>query len=280
MYKLGWFSTGRGSGSRSLLQAIQESINLDEIDAEIAFVFCSREPGETEATDTFLKMVNDYQIPLVCFSYQKFKAKLCRLSAGNDEILPQWRLDYDRKVMARLQGFHPNLCVLAGYMLIVGKEMCQRYDMVNLHPATPWGPTGTWREIIWHLIENNAQETGVMMHLVTPNLDRGPPVTYCTFPIRGSQFDKYWDEISTKSITKIKQSQGENNALFKRIREFGFAREIPLIKSTVKVFSQGKVKVASNEKITEADGRLIKGYDLTSEINELLKDDYRNKLHS
>ncbi|GAH59253.1 unnamed protein product, partial [marine sediment metagenome] len=43
----------------------------------------------------------------------------------------------------------------------------QRYNMVNLHPAAPGGPTGTWQEVIWQLIENKAEETGVMMHLVT-----------------------------------------------------------------------------------------------------------------
>jgi phosphoribosylglycinamide formyltransferase-1 len=46
--------------------------------------------------------------------------------------------------------------------------------MINLHPAAPGGPTGTWQEVIWQLIEGRAVETGVMMHLVTPELDRGP----------------------------------------------------------------------------------------------------------
>ena len=75
MYQLGWFSTGRGKGSRGLLRAVQDSIKSGEIEAEIAFVFCSREAGESEATDMFLKMVEDYHIPLICFSYQKFKAR-------------------------------------------------------------------------------------------------------------------------------------------------------------------------------------------------------------
>ena len=59
--------------------------------------------------------------------------------------------------MNRLQGFHPDLCVLAGYMLIVGEEMCQRYNMINLHPAAPGGPTGTWQEVIWQLIDSKAR---------------------------------------------------------------------------------------------------------------------------
>jgi len=272
MYKLGWFSTGRGAGSRGLLQAMQDSISSGEIEAEIAFAFCNREPGESEATDIFLKMIEDYHIPLVCFSYQKFKAKIGRFAAGQEETLPQWRLDYDREVMTRLEKFHPDLCVLAGYMLIVGREMCRKYDMINLHPAAPWGPAGTWQEVIWQLIEDDAQETGVMMHLVTPELDQGPSVSYCTFPLRGKPFDKYWAEARRQSLEKIKESQGVNNPLFKRIREHGFAREIPLIKSTVKAFSQGKIKITADKKIADAGGRIIDGYNLTAEINKVVKD--------
>ncbi|MFC1915028.1 phosphoribosylglycinamide formyltransferase [Chloroflexota bacterium] len=272
MYRLGWFSTGRGTGSRGLLQAMQGSIESGDIEAEIEFVFCSREPGETEATDIFLKMVEDYHIPLVSFSYQNFKARINRPDNDREEALPLWRLDYDREVMARLKSFQPDLCVLAGYMLVVGKEMCQKYDMINLHPAAPWGPAGTWREVIWQLIESNARETGVMMHLVTPELDKGPPVTYCTFPIRGISFDKYWDKISGQPLDEIKRAQGENNPLFKRIREYGFAREVPLIKATVKAFSKGKIRITADKKIIAADGKTIDGYNLTDEINELLKD--------
>ncbi|GAH86362.1 unnamed protein product, partial [marine sediment metagenome] len=43
-YKLGWFSTGRDKAARDLLTVAQRSIALGEIEAEIAFVFCNREP--------------------------------------------------------------------------------------------------------------------------------------------------------------------------------------------------------------------------------------------
>lgn len=271
MYQLGWFSTGRGKGSRGLLKAVQESIESGEIEAEIAFVFCSREYGETEATDIFLRMVEDYHIPLVTFSYRKYKAKV--QASGDVEKGPfsAWRLDYDREIMARLQGFHPDLCVLAGYMLIVGPEMCQKYDMLNLHPAAPGGPTGTWQEVIWQLMANEARETGAMMHLVTPELDKGPVVTYCTFPIRGEPFDKYWEEIKGKPLTQIKQEQGEDNDLFKLIRQHGVARELPLIITTIQAFSQDKVKITADKRIIDAEGRPIKRYNLTEEIDKKVR---------
>ena len=269
MYQLGWFSTGRDKAARDLLEAACSCIKEGEIKAEIAFVFCSREYGETEATDTFLKMVEDYHIPLVTFSYQKFKSKIDMSDTGQQEALPPWRLDYDREVMARLQDFHPDLCVLAGYMLIVGKEMCQKYNMINLHPAAPDGPKGTWQEVIWQLIESEAKETGAMMHLVTPELDEGPPVTYCSFPIRGEPFDKYWEEIQ-KLSPDSPERHSEELPLFKLIRQHGLAREFPLIISTIKAFSQGKVKVVAG-RIVDADGKPIKGYNLTEEINKAVK---------
>jgi len=270
IYQLGWFSTGRDKAARDLLATVQSSIKWGEIEAEIAFVFCNREPDESGESDLFIKLVEDYHIPLICFSYQKFKAKKGMPNINQEGALPLWRLEYDREVMTRLQGFHPDLCVLAGYMLIVGGEMCQRYNMINLHPAAPDGPTGTWQEVIWQLIDNKTEETGVMMHLVTPQLDKGPPVTYCTFPIRGNLFDRYWQEIETLPVNSPKR-HNEENPLFKLIRKYGLAREFPLIVSTVKAFSQGKIRISLEKQVVDSEGKPINGYNLTDEINELVK---------
>ena len=73
-YKIGWFSTGRGRVPKRCLKTTQDAIKAGELDAEIEFVYCSRERGETEPTDQYLDMVKDYGIPLVSFSYQKYRA--------------------------------------------------------------------------------------------------------------------------------------------------------------------------------------------------------------
>lgn len=258
--KLGWFSTGRDKAARDLLTVVQRGIALGEIQAEIAFVFCNREPGESKQSDFFHRLVKSYGLPLESFSSGNFKA-----ARGEG-----WRLDYDREVMKRLKEFDANLCVLAGYMLIVGEEMCHSYNMINLHPAAPGGPKGSWQEVTWQLIESKARKTGVMMHLVTPELDEGPLVAYGTFSIRGEPFDKYWAEIEGQPVDEIKKTQGENNRLFKLIRKHGLAREFPLIISTLKAFSRGKVRIKKG-KVVGADGRAIKGYNLTKEIDKALK---------
>jgi phosphoribosylglycinamide formyltransferase-1 len=268
MYKLGWFSTGRDKAARDLLTAVNSSIKLGDIKAEIAFVFCNREPSESQESNLFLKLVEDYHIPLICFSYRKFEVMKGASITEQEGTFPLWRLDYDREVMNRLQDFHSDLCVLAGYMLIVGEEMCHRYSMINLHPATPGGPKGTWQEVIWQLIDNKAHETGVMMHLVTPELDEGPPVTYCTFSIRGKPFDRYWEEIKEHPLEEIITKHGESYPLFKLIRQHSLAREFPLIISTLKAFSQGKINITADKKVVDSEGKPIKGYNLTDEINE------------
>ena len=270
MYRIGWFSTGRGEGSRGLLRAVQSAIASGEIKAKLDFVFCSREAGETEATDRFLKMAADYGIPLVSFSYRHFKAGRADHDARGE--LAAWRLEYDRAVMQRLKGFNPDLCVLAGYMLIVGPEMCRKYDMINLHPAAPGGPAGTWPEVIWQLIAQEATATGAMMHLVIPELDQGPPATYCTFPIRGEPFDRYWAEIKGRPIDEIKRKEGANNPLFRAIRQYGYIRELPLITTTIKAFSRGRVSITAEKQVVDSRGRAITGYDLTAEINEAVQD--------
>ncbi|MFQ5925381.1 MAG: phosphoribosylglycinamide formyltransferase, partial [Dehalococcoidia bacterium] len=232
-YKIGWFSTGRDAAARQLLRAVWRSISKGEIKAEICFVFSNRQQGEKRESDLLFKLVHSYQIPLICLSSKRFKE-------GFGE---GWRPEFEKEAMRQLEGFHPDLCVLAGYMLIVGEELCHRYPMINLHPAAPGGPKGTWQEVLWRLIEEGAAETGTMMHLVTPQLDEGPPATYCTFPLRGEPFDRYWDEIKGRSVEEVKAEQGERNPLFRQIRKHGLAREFPLIIATLKAFSEGRVRI-------------------------------------
>ena len=267
VFSIGWFSTARGESSRKLLKSIVTSIQIGQLKARIEFVFCSREQGESDNTDVFLKEVQDYRLPLVCYSVKKFAGRYEQKVSVKDERLPEWRLEYDKQVMDRLTGYKTDICMLAGYMLIVGLEMCSRYNMINLHPALPDGPKGTWQEVIWTLIGQRAIESGIMMHLVTPELDRGPVITYCRFPIIGKEFDGLWGENSELSLSQIKAEQGENNPLFKAIRQAGFMRETPLIIHTLKAFSEGKIRITADKKLLDSNGLQIPGYDLTSEID-------------
>ena len=109
LHQIGWFSTGRDKAARDLLTAVSTGIKQGEIEAEIAFVFCSREPGESAESDLFIKLAEDYQIPLICLSYQRFKAREDTSATDHGRTLPSWRLGYDREVMSRLPDFIPDL---------------------------------------------------------------------------------------------------------------------------------------------------------------------------
>lgn len=270
MLAIGWFSTGRDEAARQLLRVVWERIQTGDIEGKIVFVFSNREPGESKESDLFFELVHSYHLPLICCSSKKFEAKADMAAAAKDETLPRWRLEYDREIMRRLQGFTSDLCVLAGYMLIVGEEMCHKYDMINLHPAAPGGPKGSWQEVTWALIENKAKESGVMMHLVTPKLDSGPVITYCAFPITGEPFDEHWHEVAKRPITELKKEQGENNALFRLIRQYGLAREFPLIVSTLRAFSRGEVRIEAG-RLFDSRGEPIVGYELTHEVNRVVQ---------
>ena len=250
MLNIAWFSTGRDEAARQLLQVVQESISTGAIKGEISLVFSNREPSESRESDLLFELVHNYGIPLMCFSYKKFKASI----EGQED----WRLKYDREVARRIVKFSPDLCVLAGYMLIIGEELCHKYNMINLHPAPPAGPTGSWQEVTWTLIESKAEEAGAMMHLVTPELDRGPVVSYCLFPIKGKPFDQYWQ-------------RNDKETLFKLIRQHELAREFPLIISTLKAMSQGEIAIR-NGKILDAQKNIIQGYNLTKKVNREIKE--------
>ena len=274
-YKIGWFSTGRGPGSRNLLKTILENIASGIINAKISFVFCSREEGEAEGSDLYLKMVKDQGLNLISFSSRKFKPEMRKQGKDDPNIMRQWRIEYDREIMSLLNHHSSDVNVLAGYMLIVGDEMCEKHNLINLHPASPDGPAGTWQEVIWKLIEDRANQSGVMIHLVTNELDKGPRITYCTFPLRDPFINPLWEKheqkLKSKSLNQITKEEGENNELFKEIRKRGVIRELPLIVQTLKIFSEGKIGIKDKHIIVNNQVQ-HQPYCLTEQIEAFVKD--------
>jgi len=275
VYKIGWFSTGRGPGSRNLLTTALKNIDDGIINARISFVFCSREQGEAEGSDLYLKTVKDHGLDLISFSSRTFKPEMRRKGKERPEMMRQWRIEYDREIMSRLQRYQSDINVLAGYMLIVGEEICEKYTMINLHPAAPDGPAGTWPEVIWELMEKRASQSGVMIHLVTKELDKGPPITFCTFPIRDPLIDPLWkmlaEKLKSKSVHQIMKEEGQHNQLFKEIRRRGVERELPLIVQTLKIFSEGKIRIKDKEILVNNKVQ-SNPYCLTEQIEAFIKD--------
>ena len=68
MLRVGWFSTGRGEGSRGLLNFIQNQIATGYLNARLQFIFSNRGRGEQPGSDAFQDLVNSLDLPLVTFS--------------------------------------------------------------------------------------------------------------------------------------------------------------------------------------------------------------------
>ncbi len=238
MLEVGWFSTGRGEGSMGLFEHVYGRMRSGEIDGRIQFVFSNREPGEGEGSDRFFERVRSYGLPLVTISSMKFRREVGGKFADHRE-------EYDRRVMDALQHFSPDVCALAGYMLITGGPMCRRYTMLNLHPALPGGAVGTWQNVIWDLIDTRASLTGSMVHLATEELDRGPVVAYCTLPIVGGPFDELWAQVEGKGAADLQAESGEELPLFKLIRQEGYRREPVLLGAALKAIADGRIVLRS-----------------------------------
>ena len=286
MMQLGWFSSGNDEMARELLQEVWRRQAREGLDLEVPFVFCNREPGESLGTkvgrerERFFAMVQGLGIDLITLSHVKVEPELRKrgLAATTDHSFPsptllEWRNVYGRRVIEAIEdrGHDPDVCLLAGYMLIWSEAECERFDAINLHPALPWGPAGTWQEVIWDLMDQGAGEQGAMMHLVTPQLDRGPPVAYFKFPITGGDWEPLWDHVRGLGVPAVKEEEGESNQLFRRIRGEGERRELPLIGITVRDLSTGRLRIIDKVPVTIGDHQAEGPADITDAIEKDIK---------
>ncbi len=268
--RIGWFATGRGQGSRNLLRAAMEAIESGGLDGRIEVVFCNRERGEYEPTDGFLDIVESYGLPLVTFSHRRFRREHGGPAPKQGEPLPRWRAEYDREVLRLLEPYSFEVGMLAGYMLIFTEEACRRIPLLNLHPAAPGGPVGMWQEVVWELIRQRAETSGNHIFRCTPELDRGPAVSYSLFPIRDRESEPLWREVEERPLDETIASQGEDNALFQAIRGRGAVREMPLVVETLRALADGALRVDCGS-VLDGEGRpLVKGMDLTEQVERAL----------
>jgi folate-dependent phosphoribosylglycinamide formyltransferase PurN len=100
-----------------------------------------------------------------------------------------------------------------------------------------------------------------MMHLVTPELDRGPVVSYCLFSLKNEPFAEYW-------------RRDDKNMLFQLIRQHELAREFPLITLTLQSLSRGEVSIKDGRAI-DTQGKSISGYNLSNKVDEEVRKNLR-----
>jgi phosphoribosylglycinamide formyltransferase-1 len=270
MFTFGWFSSGRDQAAIDLFKVVSDRLADGFIPGRMAYVFCDRAPGETAASDRFLAAVRDRGVPLVTVS----SAPLRALIRQRPPDLEAFREGFDATVMARLQAYAAEVAVLAGYMLIASPRLCRAFLCLNLHPAVPGGPKGTWQEVMWQVMAAGLKETGGMMHLATPELDQGPPVTYFRLPLTGPELEPLWADFTRKlkqhSLAQIQAREGEAEPLFAKIRQKELRREFPLILLTLKNLATGRLKL-SRDGVHTGGPLLPQGINLSEEVEEFLK---------
>ena len=236
--RIGWFTTANGPGSRGMFTAVLDAIRSSHLNAEFEFVFVSRERGQTAPTDSLLDLTEANNIETVTFSSQRFR---------RDNHGAPWsklREAYDNAVLSALDRFTPDVSVMAGYMLYA-PEISRRMLVINQHPALPGSTIGKWQDAVWDVIENNHDRHGAMMHIATPELDRGPVVTYCRFSVRGPEFQPLWKDSQRYDIGELISKGDENLPLFAAIREAGIKRERPLVVETLKTVAYGEIDLSA-----------------------------------
>ena len=228
---IAWFASAKGQSSRLLFNAACEAIRDGQLDAEIVCVVCNRERGQSHNTDAFLDDVEAAGVPTISRSSGAWRQAVGGAISDPAGELAPWRRDYDAWIREQLDAYQPEIAMLAGYMLVVSDVLCDSLPMLNLHPALPGGPIGTWQAVIHQLIRDRATRSGMLLQRVTTELDRGPTVTWCQYPIVGPDFDALWAEHGN--------TLDQETPLFRAIRSAGVARESLFILDSLQAIAAG-----------------------------------------
>jgi phosphoribosylglycinamide formyltransferase-1 len=269
MFTFGWFSSGRDQAAIDLFTAALDHMEKGFIPGRIAYVFCDRGIGESHASDAFLLTVKERGIPLITHSSMGLREIIKKHPSRAAEV----REAFDAFVIDLIKGYEAQVVVLAGYMLILSPLLCRTFLCLNLHPAVPGGPKGTWQEVMWQIMEEGQKEAGGMMHLVTPELDAGPPAAHFHFPLTGPAFEPLWSEFAkkrgSKGLAEIQKEEGEGEPLFAKIRAEELKREFPLILLTLKNLAEGTIRL-TREGAEVKGGIVPQGFDVTGQVEEYL----------
>ena len=149
------------SGSGSNLQALIDSITQDGNPARIAAVICNR-------ADAYgLVRAQNAGIPTRVLDHKQFDG----------------REAFDAALIEAIDGFDPQLVVLAGFMRILTPGFVQHYSgrLLNIHPSLlPAFPGLHTHE---RALEAGCRIAGCTIHFVTAELDCGPIIAQGVVPI-------------------------------------------------------------------------------------------------
>ncbi|KAJ2849665.1 phosphoribosylglycinamide formyltransferase [Coemansia brasiliensis] len=191
------------SGSGSNLQALINAEQQGKLGGHISLVVSNK-----KAAYGLVRAANA-SIPTTVRSLKQYK------DAGKS------REDYDRDLAEFIASHDPDLIVLAGWMHILSPAFIDRFPnkIINLHPALPGELDGA------HAIERAYDEfkagtrtrTGVMVHYVIPEVDKGSPILIEQVPCMDddsledleSRIHSVEHEILPKAVKHVLQSSAD-----------------------------------------------------------------------
>ncbi|MDE1999763.1 MAG: phosphoribosylglycinamide formyltransferase [Burkholderiales bacterium] len=149
--------SGRGSNMEAIVQACAQ----EKWGARIAAIVSNK------ATAAGLAFAAQHGIDTAVVDHKQFDS----------------REAFDAELARVIDGFQPNLVVLAGFMRILTEGFVRHYEgrLLNIHPSLlPAFPGLHTHE---RAIEAGCKLAGATVHLVTPELDHGPIVIQAAVPV-------------------------------------------------------------------------------------------------
>ncbi|MES2771112.1 MAG: phosphoribosylglycinamide formyltransferase [Pseudomonadota bacterium] len=149
--------SGRGSNLAALLAAVAAG----SLPARIAAVLSNR------ADAAGLAVAVAHGIPTVVLEHRQFPD----------------RASFDSALAEAIDGFAPDLVVLAGFMRILGSAFVQHYAgrMLNIHPSLL--PSFPGLDTHRRALEAGVRIHGCTVHFVDPLVDHGPIVMQAAVPV-------------------------------------------------------------------------------------------------
>jgi len=203
------------SGDRDALELAErihtavQSGNVPQ--ARLSAVVCNHIRGEDPESDDFLDWCDRQGLPAISVSSQKLRRSFPHT----------WREELGTRFRRLLSPYRADAHLLVGYMLWVDDVTAATLPLLNLHPALPGGPVGTWQQVIRAIQSQGASEHGATMQLIRPgqeNRDQGVSITFFRFPVTP---DMSFDDI----------------------RRAGFRREPTLLIETLKALARGELRL-------------------------------------
>ena len=167
--KIAVFASGNGSN----FQAIADSIQTGELEAELLLVVTDRPKAFV------VERAKKADIASFAFIPSEYDSKQL----------------YEEMLKEKLRSLGVEWIVLAGYMRLIGPVLLKAYEnrIINIHPSVL--PAFPGKDAIGQTMASGAETAGVTVHFVDAGMDTGQIIAQQSFAIDGRGQDAVEEEI-------------------------------------------------------------------------------------